>query len=426
MAPGSAAATPRSRVPREAQQIPVDLVSAMPPSHPNPIQSLQDKFQDKLENALLPGFYKLGESFELRWILLGLVLSYIILVTLASMIPLRQITAESIQSESRRRALTIARALAQSNERVLKAGDFSAFSTDIVLREEGIDDVYVVSREGNILAPSDRVGSSVREVSFIRSIRGQTREVTSMISDRVGAAVPILGYDPELQQNVARAYAVVIYNPGGLKFDEGRAFALFVQMLFFALLLGALLYFFMWNLIQFPLRSLVAQLNGAIQERKDHIEIRFQDTQLQSLLTIVNSLLVRVLAAGNSNSPQSFVSRENEMIQLASLFAYPTIILNHQRRIIRANTSFENLLSLSPGQLDVQELVHIPDQALQKNIASLLESAMSQPETLAQDRLEMSGHFFRIQCQALRSSSGEIEFFVVNISPEESSQGSAA
>jgi hypothetical protein len=114
------------------------------------------------------------------------------------------------------------------------------------------------------------------------------------------------------------------------------------------------------------------------------------------------------------------------MVQLAGLFAYPTLILNHQRRIIRANTSFENLLSLSPGQLDVQDLAQIPDQALQKNIESLIESATSQPETLAQDRLEMSGHFFKIQCQALRSSSGEIEFFVVNISPEENSQGSAA
>ena len=391
-----------------------------------PAVGLSEKFKNYLNQAVLPGIYRLGETFELRWILLGMVAMYVILVTLLSMVPMKQITSESIQSESRRRALTIARALAQSNERVLRSGEFSAFSTDTVLREEGIEDVYVVSREGNLLAPSERVGSSPKEIGFIRSIRGQTREVTDMVGSRVAAAVPVVGYDPELQQNTARAYAVVIYNPGGLSFNDGRAFSLFVQMLFLALLLGSVLFFLMWNLIQQPLRSLIYELNSAMHERKDHVEVKFRDSSLQSLLTIVNSLLVRVMSVPLDSQSAPMISRENEMVNLASLFAYPTLILNPLGRIIKANSAFESLLALAPSQLDAQNLASIPDQAMQKNIESLIQTAGQNPETLSQDRLELSGHFFRLSCQALRSSTGDIEFYVVTISPEDGSQGSAA
>ena len=247
-----------------------------------------------------------------------------------------------------------------------------------------------------------------------------------MVSGKVAAAVPILAYDPEIQQNVAKAYAVVIYNPGGLAFDDGRAFGLFIQMLAIALVIGFIVFFFVWKFAEYPLLKLNAELNSAMGDNRDTVSIPFHMPVLQDLITTMNSLLARAQSAGSAAAAAPQLSRENEMVNLAALFGFPTLIIGAQGRIIKANHPFESLLSLNQGQLDSQSLKAIADQALQKNIESLIENSNASPDTIAQDRLEMSGHQFRLSCQALRTASGEIEYYVVTISPDSTESGHAA
>ena len=387
-----------------------------------------EKLQGYLNQVFLPGVYKLGETFEYKMVVLGLLMGFVFLVTLLSILPMKQITSESISAESRRRAITIARALAQSNEKVLRSGDLSSFSTDLVLREDGIEDVYVVSREGNILAPPERVGSTPKEISFLRQLRGQTKETAQNVRGKIAAAVPILAYDPEIQQNIARAYAIVVYNPGGLEFDDGRALGLFIQMLALALLLGFAVFYLLLKFTEYPLKELTQALNQALTDNQSHIELQQKHPILQDLLTTLNSLLVRALSApaADGSALNMAFSRDHEMGNLVEMLGYPALVLNNQKRIIKVNSPFESMLSLSPQQLDGQPLSQLPDQAMQKNFESLMETASQQPDVKSQDKLELSGHPFILQCVALRSSQGEVEYFIINISPEAQNQGSAA
>lgn len=197
-----------------------------------PLYENQSGIQKYIHKVLLPGVYHLVEVFDFRTVLMGFAGFFILLVTFLSILPMKQITSDSIQTESRRRAQTVARALANANEKVIRQGDLSSFSTEFVLREDGIDDVYIVSKDGMILAPPERAGSRPKDTGFIKQIQGQTREVSEQIgTDRVGASFPIVAFDPEMQQNVPRAHAVVIFNVASLQFDDGRALGLLVQML---------------------------------------------------------------------------------------------------------------------------------------------------------------------------------------------------
>jgi hypothetical protein len=408
--------------------------SSPPPPPPPPLvdQRRQDplqKFQNYVHQVLLPGIYHLTEIFEYRAIMLAFVGAFILIVTLLSIVPMKQITSESIQTESRRRAQTVARALANANEKVIRMGDLSNFSVDFVLREDGIDDVYIVSKDGLILAPPERAGSRPRDTKFIKGIQGQTKEIADMVdSDRVAAAYPIVSYDPEMQQNVPRAHAVVIFNIASLQFDDGRALGLFIQMLTIALTVGFILFYFLFKLVEYPLYQLNLQLDSALRESRDHAQIKMKFPILQELLVNLNSVLTRAAQSSESATRALAPShnRDIEMQNLCQMVGYPCMILNRSGEVSSMNSGFESLIGGAAGVLN-QNISAIPDQALQKNVIELMAKSQVQFNIIHSDEFEIAGHRLTIHCQALPSATGEIDYYVLTMSPRDSlSEGGAA
>lgn len=403
-----------------AGQAQATMAQAQPPK-------LFERIQSYIDRVVLPSIYQLTKVFEYKFVVYGFGAVFVLLITLLSVIPMKTITAESVQTESRRRAVTVARALAQSNERVLRSGDYSSFSTDLMLREEGIDDVYIVSKDGTILAPGERAGSTPQDAGFVKKILGQTQEVSGEVGlGKVGAAVPILTFDPEIQQNVARAYAVVIYNPGGLTFDDGRAFSLLVQMLILAMGIGFVVFFLLNKLIEHPLRLLNQQIDTALRDGKDHADIDMSYPVLQEVLVNLNSLLARVgQGGGQSGGGISNVQREAEILNLVQLVGYPCLLISKDQVIRAVNTAFENVTGVSQMQIQGQALQFLPDQAMQKNIQSLMELAAGQNQIIHKDSLEVSGNAFDIQCQSL-SLEKDSELFLITLTPQLAIEGGAA
>lgn len=386
-----------------------------------------DKVQRYMDEVVLPGVYRLTEVFEFKHVVMGFVSVYIVIVAILSMIPLHTITAESIDTESRRRALTVARSLAANNERSIRNNDVESFSAETVIREEGVDDIYIISKEGNILAPHERMGMAPREVGFVRAIKGRTREyVETMLDGKIAAAVPILVFDPELQQNTAKAHAIVVYNPGSLSFDDGRAFSLFMQVLVLAFTAGGILFFFLYRLIEYPFRALNTELDIALRERKDGASVRFNFPAFQALTTNVSSLLSRV---ASTNSEDAIIvgkgSRDQELANLLRLIGYPAILIGRDGKIARLNPGFEALTGVSPERLIGNKISDIPDPAMQQNFVHLMNQATTNMSEIMSDQLEIGGHLFQLNCQAIASASGDIEYFLITISPAAGAEGAA-
>jgi hypothetical protein len=349
------------------------------------------------------------------------------MVTLLSLLPMNQITSESIKIESRRRALTVARALANSNERAIRSGDMASYSADLVLRDEGISQVYILSKDGTIMAPPENVGMTAKDIAgFVNRIKGQTREMSDNISsDKIAASCPILVFDPEVQQNVAKAYAVVVYDVGSLKFDDGRALGLFVQMLTIALILGSGLFFIMFKLVEYPFRQLNQEIDAALREGRDHARVDMKFPLMQQLLVTVNSLLTRSQQGGGGSSAVIASTRDEEWTNMLELFGYPAMVLSKEMQIISINQAFESLTGAQRHLVQGQALAYLPDQALQKNISELANLAHNNTQSLHADRLEISGHMFSIQCQAI-TVAGEARYYLIGISPIEAAEGGAA
>ncbi|MFN7728282.1 MAG: FHA domain-containing protein [Bdellovibrio sp.] len=434
---GSGAAVPGHFVGQQQYEQPLMNLTepeAGPPPPPPPqnlaghVQNVIQKSQDFVESVALPGVYNLPRVFDFKQVILGFIGIYIILVTLLSIVPMKQITSESIQNESLRRAITVARSLAAANEKILRSNDLSSFSTDMVLREEGIEDVYIVSKEGMIVAPPERTGSAPRETGFVRKVRGQPREYSEELgTGQIAAAVPVLVFDPELQQNTAKAHAIVVYNPGNLAFDDGRAFSLFVQMLFLAFIIGGILFFFLYKLIEHPFKLLNNELDQALREGRDQASIDFNLPVLQNLMTNVNSLLARA-AAGSA--PQMAVAgkgaRDQEIFNLMQLIGYPCILIARDTQVVRLNSAFEGLTGMTSDKVVGSKISEIPDPAMQQNFQHLMNQADVNMSRINSDNLELSGHLFTLSCQAISSVGGDIEYYLITIMPAQTAEGGAA
>jgi len=384
-------------------------------------QNLLFQVREYIERVALPGVYKLPQIAEFKYVLGGFVGVFIFAVTLLSMIPMVQITRSSILAESKRRAQSIARNVAMANQQLLLQGNVSALSTHSAETEDGVKQVLLVQQsDGMILAPASRAGATP-DIPFVHLARREMKtQVAQVDSQTIGASFPIGQYDPNTGEPSVKAHAIVLYDIGSLAFDDGHVLSLFFQTLILACLVGLLIFYFMYKLIEYPIVSLNTQLDIAMREKKDSTDVEFQFPALQNLIANINSLLTRYIHGGDEAGGQvNMLSRDSEAENLIQLMGYPTMAVSGEGRILQVNQNFEQLAHATGSQLVNQMVSAIPDVALQQNIQHLMEKSRVAPGSIHSDQLEFSGHNCQIHCQAMGVENNTISYFVICVTPVE-------
>jgi hypothetical protein len=282
--------------------------------------------------------------------------------------------------------------------------------------------LIVQQSDGMILAPASRAGTTP-DLPFVHTARREMRpQSVEVDSSTIGASFPIGLFDPNTGEQSVKAHAIVLYDIGSLAFDDGRAISLFMQTLVIASLVGLLIYFFMYKLIEYPIVVLNTQLDVAMREKKDHTEVDFMFPPLQALIGNINSLLPRyVHGDGDSGGggAAGFVNRDGEAENLVQIIGFPCVTISREGRIIACNPGFNQVARSEGGQLAGQLYKAIPDVALQQNLEGLLGRSREDLRVIQTDQLEFSGHPCVLSCQAMTSNGHDVDYFVVTVSPVE-------
>ncbi len=406
-------------------QTPAPQTSAQPAGNQIQVTSLGDLggFLDTYVNkVIVPGFYKLAENLEFRLVLGGVVGVYIFMVTFLAAFPMMNITKSSVESESRRRALTLARYLQGRNQQAINQGIETGLDTDLA-REEGVKTALIVAAsDGHIMAPASKVGK-YENIPFIQEARKKDQEITEQIdSSTIGAAAPLRSFNAETGVQSIVAYSVVIYDMGTLAVDEGRIISLFVQVLAIASALGLLIFLILYKMIEYPIDQLNEQLDVALKENGNNdIKTTFQFPALIDLTSNINSALARI----NSSSSGANMSGDKQTLQLielenlSQLMSGALLILEVSTQTIQSvNPYFENLTGLSLNAVQNQPLDVIVDQALKLNLQDLFQRSLQQVGAPVSDQLEIGGNYYDIICQSL-SVGGQPSHVIACIRPKE-------
>ncbi len=374
-----------------------------------------------VDNVVLPGVYALAERIDFKTLLALFIGAFIVFVTLFSAIPLMRILKDSIEQESMERSLTIAKTVAEINKQNIASGNTSALTIQFANGEVGVREAYVVDAidKGSILAPSNKAGQYAKvDYAYEVITRGQSNGVKKIDDSTIIAVQGIPVYNPQTGSNQNQAYAIIVYDMGQLAVSNNKTISLLVQTLFIALVIGFILFFFMYKVIVYPIVDINKQMDKALNEGTADVASKYDFPQLQSLVSNINSSLSRM---GSSMDEQDMgpveVDRSREMENLVNMVGFPAIGIKLPEQTIQSvNAAFEEKTNHASSDLLHASLDGILDQALRLSIQDLLEKAQANPEDMAVNQLEISGENYEITAQAVHGTNG-LAYIIVSLLP---------
>lgn len=380
-------------------------------------KTLSEKVDEYMENAVMPIFYKLAVVFPFKQVVLGMMLLFVVFVTIASIFPLTTILKESNFSEASKRAKSVARAMARINEQALLAGQFNSLNVSEALKEDGIKEALIIQQsDGAIVAPTEKVGRDISK-SFVIQARKEPRAMAAQLEGNViGASHPIAAYDPLSGETAVKYVAIVFYDVASLNINDGRVISLFMQTLVISALFGIGLYFLFARLIEYPIRTLNKQIDVALREKSDRTEVSFDYPELQKAVANVNLLLNRVWnGLSDSENLKPTQNRDVEFSQMVNMLTQPAAVISVNNHFVACNHQFATLVQTSPEALIAQNLSTITDPAMVQNLESLIARGKESVYETHKDKIPFSQFECEVFLQAFLDSSGTPEYFFVSL-----------
>jgi hypothetical protein len=210
---------------------------------------------------------------------------------------------------------------------------------------------------------------------------------------------------------------------GSLAVDDARTLSLFIQTFFIALVVGSLLFFFLYKTIEFPLHSLNSQIDRALKENRDDLKTSYQFPVLQKLVSNINSALSRMGSGDGGEGRVVEHDRSSELSNLVQLVGFGCMgITAHDNMIQAVNPEFESRTGMHAQDLVFQTIDKINDQALRLNVADLLQRCSQAPHQIATNNLEIGGEIYEVAAQAVHGSQS-IAYFLITLLPGQGGGG---
>lgn len=388
--------------------------------------TLKNWFTNYLDKVVLPGVYKLPVVLEFKWVIGSFLIAFVVIMTSLSAFPLIEILNSSVAQESMNHAESIATTLARMNYDPIKNEMHSATSVEYAIRRPGVSKAFIISAaNGQIIAPSE-LAHTYSKIPFINEGRKkESASVKKIDSNTVAAMVPIQFYNKKTNTHNAEAYSVVIYDTGTLTFGNKRTISLLVQNCFIALVLGTLIFFFLYKMIEFPIVSLNKQLSSALKDDSLSVQTDYDFYPLQNLTSNINSALSRISAAQELNQHTAAYDRLTEMNHMIEMIGYPTLGIDMESMKIQGvSANFEEETGVSTERILNCNIQEIDDQALKLNLINLLDRVQQHPHEIASDSLEFSGVEFQLSAKGIYGKE-ELAYTLISFIPMNQEQEEA-
>ncbi|MCY4320912.1 MAG: FHA domain-containing protein [Bdellovibrionaceae bacterium] len=387
-------------------------------------QNISKSVKFYIKDVLLPGVYQLAEWVEFKFLVACFIFAFVILVTALSSIPLISILKSSVEQESLNNVENIAITLAQANRNSLKKGLSATVNVDYALRRPGVDKAFIISAiDGRILAPAE-VAHTYPKDSFIHKARKKEGKTIEKISSSlVAAVVPISFYNPDTGETSPRAYSVVTYNMESLIVGAKKVLSLVIQTFLIAFIISLILYFFLINLIEFPIKSVNYQLEKALKDDKaPSISLNYQSQVLLDLCNHLNSALNQIslnkmIQSQNEGEEVLFVNRQNEMNNLVEVIGFPSMAINIKEETIASlNSNWTDQIGFS--EILHQPISEISNSVLREHLMNLIDQGRGQSEEIAFGEISLNQMSLQSTCQFVKDQQ-ELAYAIITFMPAE-------
>ncbi len=379
----------------------------------HPPANIEHRVQEYFENVAMPGVYSIAERLDFKYVLGIFILAFVLLVTTLSVIPMIQITQQTVKKESQRRALTIAKAQSRAFQKALRFGGETSFNTRFAESETGVKQALIIAaKDGSIIAPAIRRGSYANNPFFHRARKKDNSYVEQVDNKTIAASIAIKVFDNETGINEPKYFSVVLYDMAELEINNEHMLGLFIQILFIALIIGSILFLFLYKVIEHPISSLTTQLDKALKSGEEKVVTKYQFPPLEKLTFYINNILTRSTQPVSDYNQARSRDVINEATNLTNMLLQPSFTIDAEGRIISVNTAFYKLLNINNTELSGMDISAIQDTAFEQNINELIQKSSEATYEIAYSTIDFDNIKHEISVQAFLGQEG-IEYYLI-------------
>jgi len=387
----------------------------------SPIEKALHKADRYLDKAAMPPFYALTERMDFKWVVGLLLFCSIVATALLSTIPLMNIIEDTIELESKRRASSLAKTIAAINKAPLQTGTLSSASVAMAQREPGVKKAFIIKQStGEIITPSTMSGqySKIPGVNELRKRTERPFHVFKANAQHIVAMHPIKFYSASEGESLTKYYSVIVYNAQVLSIGSEKTLSLFVETLFLSLIFGVLIFYFLYKVIEHPLKSLSRDLKASLQGQSNgELNTKILLAPLKEVYLIGSSILNRSHDSAAQGPQEVEVDRSIEVQNIVDMLGYASVIIsNEDETILEYNPLFEDLTSLY--DVKGQKIMNLSDQALQQNLMDLVERSRLSPDQIVTNDFEFSGIPYEVKMHPIQGTS-DLSYFICSFFPAE-------
>ena len=377
-------------------------------------QPVGDAAQNYVSKVIMPGIYKLNESYPTKTLIGFFISIFALLVTSLASIPMAELTRVGVQKEAQRRAITLARQLSQIADKAINSGSEAAIRTDFFESQDGVLVALVVAKDdGHIIAPITRANSYSND-EFVARARKQDQEYVHQITDTtIGVSVPIRSYNAEAGGTTTSALSIILYKMDTV--DLNATVGVFARVLVISLIVGFVIFFLIYRLVAQPIEEATLQIDEMLRGNRELLSTPYEFEIFKKLLGDVTTALTRpqnATAFGTQTSMPS-ADRSQEATNLVRILSDAAFALDGRRTFIQVNGKFEELTGMRQLTLQGQGLEILTDQSLKLNLEDLLQSATTQPGQIVTGSLDFNGQDYEIDVQGFLDGSAISFYFGV-------------
>lgn len=385
------------------------------PEEAEPQQTLQEKFENYVENVALPGVYEYSYKFDLKYVVLSFVIFFVLLVTALSVIPVLKVSQDFVVAESGRRADSLAKMLVQENREFVVNDNEISVNIRAVTNEPGVDQAFIIDTiDGRILAPTNQRGR-YSKIPFVQRARKKSSRYKEMLDGQIGVSRPILYNNPATGEPSARAHAIVIYSLDKAALDIPRTLSLMIQILLITMIAGGILYFFLYKVITKPLYDLNEAINVALKEGNNNVELKTPTPIFQRLVSNINSALSRMGQDESQGIQVGFGDKNMEAAELVDMFPVAAIAISPENEMIIAhNDLIQEHPLFDDSNIKDKFLEDLNDSSLIDSVKDLLQKAVDNPNQKHSNSLPSgNGIKFEISIKSIQEL-GSISYYLVS------------
>ncbi len=250
--------------------------------------AVKDRPASPGKKELLPGAIGFFINRNIKIIFCTVVALSILLSLLILYFPLKN-SAESIyQQERLDKGIILSRFLGEMNRPFLESEEHTLIRTSPVLKEDGVVYAFVVDQHGRIIAPHEQQGDFFNWAGLPRALKDKRSKIEK------GPNGKTLIFNPIAHQDRMLGAAIIGFAANNAESSReagisGTTILLLLILLGLSISISNLL----TKTFLSPLKRFSEEVEVAIKEGRDHVELQAPYEELDNLKRIVNRLLLR-------------------------------------------------------------------------------------------------------------------------------------